>query len=91
MDDKMNKAAEEAALKEEDEGYRITRRAISVLKTVYDPEIPVNVYDLGLIYRIDFTPDDRILLSGGRLHPGGCKAEALGHRRPEGGGSAAGV
>ena len=61
MDDKMNKAAEEAALKEEDEGYRITRRAISVLKTVYDPEIPVNVYDLGLIYRIDFTPDDRIL------------------------------
>ncbi|MBQ5697589.1 MAG: DUF59 domain-containing protein, partial [Muribaculaceae bacterium] len=31
----------------------ITQRAIDMLKTVYDPEIPVNVYDLGLIYKID--------------------------------------
>ncbi|MCL2596733.1 MAG: iron-sulfur cluster assembly protein [Paludibacter sp.] len=28
-------------------------KIVKVLKTVYDPEIPVNVYDLGLIYRID--------------------------------------
>ena len=28
-------------------------RIIEMLKTVYDPEIPVNVYDLGLIYRIE--------------------------------------
>lgn len=28
-----------------------------MLKTVYDPEIPVNVYDLGLIYKIDVTDD----------------------------------
>ena len=28
-------------------------KIIRMLKTVYDPEIPVNVYDLGLIYRID--------------------------------------
>lgn len=28
-------------------------RVIEMLKTVYDPEIPVNIYDLGLIYRID--------------------------------------
>ena len=28
-------------------------RIVDVLKTVYDPEIPVNVYDLGMIYRID--------------------------------------
>ena len=26
---------------------------VSVLKTIYDPEIPVNIYDLGLIYKID--------------------------------------
>lgn len=44
-----------------DEVYNITRSAIDVLKTVYDPEIPVNIYDLGLVYRIDFTPADRIL------------------------------
>ena len=28
---------------------------IEALRTVFDPEIPVNVYDLGLIYRIDFV------------------------------------
>lgn len=32
-------------------------RVIDVLKTVYDPEIPVNVYDLGLIYRIELNDD----------------------------------
>ena len=30
---------------------------VAMLKTVYDPEIPVNVYDLGLIYKIDVTDD----------------------------------
>jgi len=30
-------------------------RVIEVLKTVFDPEIPVNIYDLGLIYRIEFN------------------------------------
>lgn len=39
----------------------ITQKAIEVLKTVYDPEIPVNVYDLGLIYKIDFDPTDDVL------------------------------
>ena len=28
---------------------------VAMLKTVYDPEIPVNVYDLGLIYKVDMT------------------------------------
>ena len=30
---------------------------IEVLRTVYDPEIPVNIYDLGLIYRIELNDD----------------------------------
>lgn len=30
-------------------------RLIKMLKTVYDPEIPVNIYDLGLIYKIDIN------------------------------------
>ncbi len=30
-------------------------RVLSALRTVYDPEIPVNVYDLGLIYRLDVS------------------------------------
>ena len=33
------------------------QRIIEVLKTVYDPEIPVNIYDLGLIYKIDLADD----------------------------------
>lgn len=31
----------------------IEERIVDVLKTVYDPEIPVNIYDLGLIYKVD--------------------------------------
>ncbi len=33
----------------------IQERVIELLRTVYDPEIPVNIYDLGLIYRIDLN------------------------------------
>lgn len=32
-------------------------KVIDMLKTVYDPEIPVNIYDLGLIYKIDLSED----------------------------------
>ena len=32
-------------------------RIVDVLKTVYDPEIPVNIYDLGMIYKIDVQED----------------------------------
>ena len=39
----------------------IEERAIELLKTVFDPEIPVNVYDLGLIYRIELKEDNTIL------------------------------
>ena len=33
-------------------------RIIAGLKTVYDPEIPVNIFDLGLIYKIDVNPNE---------------------------------
>ncbi|KAA6343261.1 Iron-sulfur cluster carrier protein [termite gut metagenome] len=33
--------------------YEIEEKIVSMLKTVFDPEIPVNVYDLGLIYEIN--------------------------------------
>ena len=44
-----------------EEELRITSEAIELLKTVFDPEIPVNVYDLGLIYRIEYTAEDKTL------------------------------
>src|SRR5574344_1256465 len=36
-----------------EEKTKIEERIVDVLKTVYDPEIPVNIYDLGLIYRVE--------------------------------------
>lgn len=43
------------------EELRITEKAIEMLRTVFDPEIPVNVYDLGLIYKIDYDVDTKTL------------------------------
>lgn len=37
----------------QEERTKIEERIVDVLKTVYDPEIPVNIYDLGLIYKVD--------------------------------------
>ena len=35
----------------------IEEKIVQCLKTVYDPEIPVNIYDLGLIYKVDLQDD----------------------------------
>jgi len=41
----------------QEEKTRIEERIVDVLKTVFDPEIPVNIYDLGLIYKVDVKDD----------------------------------
>ena len=41
---------------------KIEEGIIDMLKTVYDPEIPVNVYDLGLIYKIDLADDGELVI-----------------------------
>ena len=40
-----------------EEILRVEKEIILTLKNIYDPEIPVNIYDLGLIYEIDYTPE----------------------------------
>ncbi|MBQ5616931.1 MAG: DUF59 domain-containing protein [Bacteroidaceae bacterium] len=35
------------------EKIELEQKIVEMIKTVYDPEIPVNIYDLGLIYRIE--------------------------------------
>ncbi len=35
----------------------LKERVVEKLKEIYDPELPVNIYDLGLIYNVDATPD----------------------------------
>lgn len=39
---------------------RLTHDMIAAIKTVYDPEIPVDIYELGLIYRIDIDDDRNV-------------------------------
>ena len=40
-----------------EEKLKLEERVIEILKTVYDPEIPVDIYNLGLIYRIELHVD----------------------------------
>lgn len=42
------------------EKIELEQKIIEMIKTVYDPEIPVNVYDLGLIYRIELKEDNSV-------------------------------
>lgn len=42
----------------QEEKLNIETRAVELLRTVFDPEIPVDIYSLGLIYRIELTDDD---------------------------------
>ena len=41
----------------QEEKTQIEERIVDVLKTVYDPEIPVNIFDLGMIYKVDVQED----------------------------------
>ena len=40
--------------------FEIEEKIVAMLKTVFDPEIPVNVYDLGLIYKIDVSDNKEV-------------------------------
>ena len=44
----------------QDELNRITDALITAFKTVYDPEIPVDIYELGLIYKVDIDDDRKV-------------------------------
>ena len=45
-----------------DDRLKIEERIVEMLKTVYDPEIPVDVYNLGLIYNIDLHDDGEVVI-----------------------------
>ena len=50
---------------------QLTAEIVAALKTVYDPEIPADIYELGLIYRIDIA-DDRAVTVDMTLTAPGC-------------------
>ena len=53
-------AAEKPSAIPAEEMARLTDDIVGALKTVYDPEIPADIYELGLIYRVD-VDDDRVV------------------------------
>ena len=61
----------EASAIQADELARITDDIVEALKTVFDPEIPVDIYELGLIYKVDLE-DDRSLKVLMSLTAPGC-------------------
>ncbi len=44
----------------ENEFLQLEDKVIKVLMTIYDPEIPLNIWDLGLVYEVDADDDDNV-------------------------------
>lgn len=60
--EEVNQASDKpSAADAENDAQRIEAKAVELLKTVYDPEIPVDIYDLGLIYKIFYEPEVKTL------------------------------
>ena len=49
---------------------RMTDRLVEQLKSVYDPEIPVDIYELGLIYKVDLSDDMDVVIDMTLTAPG---------------------
>lgn len=52
-------------------------KVIDVIKTIFDPEIPVNIYDLGLIYRVDVLPINNVQITMTLTAPSCPAAQSL--------------
>jgi FeS assembly SUF system protein len=68
-------AAERPSAIPADEMARLTDDIVQALKTVYDPEIPADIYELGLIYKVD-VDDDRAVKIDMTLTTPNCPAAA---------------
>ena len=55
----------------------IKEKIISEIKKIYDPEIPVNIFDLGLIYKIDVTENKKVIIEMTLTSPNCPVAESL--------------
>lgn len=53
----LQPTADKASALPQDEITRMTDDIVAALKTVYDPEIPADIYELGLIYKVDIKDD----------------------------------
>jgi FeS assembly SUF system protein len=60
-----------------DELVRLTEDIICALKTVYDPEIPADIYELGLVYRVDIEDDHTVKIEMSLTSPNCPSAQEL--------------
>ena len=70
MDDAASIAGKTTTPLSQEELDRITDQLIEKLKTVYDPEIPVDIYELGLIYKVDVSDDKDVVIDMTLTAPG---------------------
>jgi|TARA_B100001146_G_C15860588_1_gene297550 FeS assembly SUF system protein len=56
---------------------KLTEKVISEIKKIYDPEIPVNIYELGLIYKIDVIEEKKVNIDMTLTSPNCPVAESL--------------
>jgi FeS assembly SUF system protein len=68
-----NPADLEAKVAEAAQIQDLTDKVIAALRTCYDPEIPVNIHELGLIYSVDVSPDGQVAIRMTLTSPG-CPA-----------------
>ncbi len=69
MDDSRLDTTEATALSQE-ELDRMTDQLVDQLKTVFDPEIPVDIYELGLIYKVDVSDEKDVAIDMTLTAPG---------------------
>jgi FeS assembly SUF system protein len=55
----------------------LEQKVVDVLRTIYDPEIPVNIYELGLVYRVRIEPPDQVYIKMTLTSPQCPVAESL--------------
>mgnify|MGYP006288941233 FL=1 len=55
----------------------LEQKIIDTMKTIYDPEIPINIYDIGLIYEIDIDDDNNVKILMTLTTPNCPVAESL--------------
>jgi FeS assembly SUF system protein len=73
----MNETASTIEQKNESTGDNLRDKVIAALKTVYDPEIPVDVYELGLIYEINVFPVNNVFVLMTLTSPSCPSAEVI--------------
>jgi FeS assembly SUF system protein len=59
------------------ETEELKKKVIEVLQTIYDPELPVNIYELGLIYEVDVLPVNNVQVVMTLTAPGCPAAQSL--------------